>query len=481
MRCLALAQGSKDAGGRVSFVTACTNERLLKRLADEDFEIKRLKHSYPDSEDWAATQEVLSRSSGSWLVLDGYHFDSEYQKTIKSFGTPLLMIDDNAILPHYFADIVLNHNLHAANLRYSRERNTHVLSGPSYALLRREFQKWLDWERPTPERASKILITMGGADTENLTEKILHLLAKAKIGEIEVIVVIGPVYRYRNRIRKLLPDLPFRASVRTDVTDMTTLMAWADLAITGAGSTCWEALFMELPCILLILADNQREIAKSLDQDEFAIALDVIERNWEENLLHALERLRSDSLLRDNMSRRGRQAVDGFGVVRVLNYLNPPSLRLRPVSPDDCSLLWQWANDAQARAVSFHPNPIPWTSHTSWFESKLRDPYCLFFVGLNEAGSPIGQARFEVSANEAVISVSVAPESRRKGVGRDLIFLSSQKALRELGVSTIHAYVKVENQPSHQAFLKAGFVEKGTILVSGQKAWDLTLDRKYCT
>ena len=42
-------------------------------------------------------------------------------------------------------------------------------------------------------------------------------------------------------------------------------MAWADLAISGAGSTCWELACMGLPAVTLVLAENQRAIAEQLN------------------------------------------------------------------------------------------------------------------------------------------------------------------------------------------------------------------------
>ena len=47
---------------------------------------------------------------------------------------------------------------------------------------------------------------------------------------------------------------------------MPQLMAWADLAVSAAGTTCWELAFMGLPMLLVVLADNQRPNATCLDE-----------------------------------------------------------------------------------------------------------------------------------------------------------------------------------------------------------------------
>ncbi|HIE10725.1 MAG TPA: UDP-2,4-diacetamido-2,4,6-trideoxy-beta-L-altropyranose hydrolase, partial [Kiritimatiellae bacterium] len=108
MRCLALAQAWKAHGGKAVFVTACESDALRQCILDEGFQVVLLERPYPESGDWKQTSQILRRHPGTWVVLDGYHFDSGYHRRIKEAGHPLLVIDDMAHLDHYCADIVLN-------------------------------------------------------------------------------------------------------------------------------------------------------------------------------------------------------------------------------------------------------------------------------------------------------------------------------------------------------------------------------------
>jgi len=47
-------------------------------------------------------------------------------------------------------------------------------------LLRDEFSPWIGWKRAIPDRARKILITIGGSDPDNASEQILQSLALLK-------------------------------------------------------------------------------------------------------------------------------------------------------------------------------------------------------------------------------------------------------------------------------------------------------------
>lgn len=52
MRCLALGQAWKDAGGQVIFVTACQDDSLLQQLREEKFDIHLLAKPHPHPSDW---------------------------------------------------------------------------------------------------------------------------------------------------------------------------------------------------------------------------------------------------------------------------------------------------------------------------------------------------------------------------------------------------------------------------------------------
>ena len=89
-------------------------------------------------------------------------------------------------------------------------------------------------------------------------------------------------------------------------------------------------------------------------------------------------------------------------------------LELRRVNEGDADFLWHLANDPQVRAASFSADPISWETHVNWLKSKLNDPSCEFFIACNEEGAPVGQVRFDIKNQEAIISLSIKEEFRRK-------------------------------------------------------------------
>lgn len=321
MRCLALAQAWKDAGGKAAFITACRNEGLLGRLREEEFEVHLLSSSYPDPGDWEVTKNVLARHPDAWVVLDGYHFDETYQKRIKDAGNRLLVIDDMAHLKHYYADIVLNQNLHAEDLHYSCEPYTRLLLGTKYVLLRREFLAWRDWKREVSEVARRVLVTLGGSDPENYTLKVIQALQKVDISGLEAIVLIGASNPHADVLKKAVEQSRIPIRLIENAKNMPELMAWADVAISGSGSTCWELAFMGVPSLVLILAENQRLIAEGLDQAGAAVNLGWCTDVPIIQMAQALIQLLGALAIRSDMAQRGRELVDGGGSTRLIATL----------------------------------------------------------------------------------------------------------------------------------------------------------------
>jgi UDP-2,4-diacetamido-2,4,6-trideoxy-beta-L-altropyranose hydrolase len=467
MRCLALAQAWQDAGGQAIFALASGAEALLPRLASEGFETF-LQGGEPGSdEDIRATLELAHKKDVSWLVLDGYCFGARYQKRVKEAIPSLLFVDDNGHAEHYCADVVLNQNLHASEGMYrNRDSHTRLLMGSRYALLRREFRKWPQHERDIAPIATRLLVSLGGADPRNVTAKVIEGLKDIELS-FEARVVLGPVHPKRSTGSLTAPHGSRTITILRDNPDMPALMQWADMAIAAAGLTAWELCFAGVPSLLLAIAENQARTLDALEKCGAALRL----FGQDASLCQAVEQLAKDPAGRREIARRARALVDGQGAARVVSVLRGAWLELRRVEEQDRHLLWEWANDPQARTSSFSTTPIPWEEHVAWFSRKMADPECLMFIGMDGCGTPLGQVRIDLLPDrEAVMHVSIAAGERGCGLGQKLI-REGISAARSLAVARcIHAYIKPENARSVYAFEKAGFLYRGTKQIGAGQA-----------
>jgi spore coat polysaccharide biosynthesis predicted glycosyltransferase SpsG/GNAT superfamily N-acetyltransferase len=445
MRCLALAQSWKARDGEATFVSFCESAELRQRILSEGFRLVPVERTHPDPEDLVQIMDLLKNICNSkgtpWLVLDGYHFGPDYQRAVREAGHRLLVIDDY----------------------------NHLLFGPKYALLRSEFISWRNSVRGQYKRDRKILVTLGGADPDNLTLKVVRALLQTGYEDLDANIVVGPanpnikmLEREIENARQFGRTANFSMRLLRDA-NMPELMAGANLAVSAGGSTCWELCFLGVPILVIISAENQRASARGLHRTGAAVSL-----GWHEDvevgeLAEAIEKLISDPRKLESMSSQGMSFVDGQGSERILTLMewfvtaaDIEDIQFRKATREDSYQLWRLANDTKVRRNSFNPEPISYEQHLRWFEKKLESSSSIIYV-LDVSGVLLAQVRYDGKDETAEIDYAVIPGFRRKGLGTRILEITSENACRELGVSGVQGIVKKDNKASASSFLKAGF------------------------
>jgi UDP-2,4-diacetamido-2,4,6-trideoxy-beta-L-altropyranose hydrolase len=475
MRCLALAQAWQQARGNAIFVMAESTTSIEARLRIGNIKVERLCATPSSADDVTRTCDVARREQADWIVVDGYRFDSTYQKALRAAGMKVLFIDDNGEASPYSADLILNQNLHASEAMY-RARDPHVrlLLGSRYILLRREFAFWRARAFEIGPHARRVLVTMGGSDPNNVTEQILRMLLPEP--DLELTVVVGGSNPHLAGLEQLVEHGDRTIRLLKDVSDMPALMVWADLAVAGAGTTSWEMCMMGLPAALCVLAPNQEKIASELARLGAAVDLGYTDRVPSARTEATVRDLLGSQSKRAQMSERGREIVDGRGTERVLAFLwGHPTLRRTIES--DCRSFWQWANDPMAHAVSYARQPIPWDRHMEWFRARLTDPQTILYTAVSRSGDPMGMVRYQVDGTHAILSINLGAQFRGKGLGRRLLFLAMEELFHTSAVTAIDAFVRISNEPSVRLFEGAGFRSLGIETVHGDQAIHYVLDR----
>ncbi len=321
MRCIALAQALQDAGATPVFVMAASSS-LADRVASERIAVLRhdaLPGSLQDAElvlRWARKQHA------QWVVLDGYHFDAQYQRHLRQSGLRVLCVDDYSHLDAYDADLLLNQNLLAdgATMYSGKTGSARLLLGPEFVLLRREFMRLREWRRTVRVRATNVLITLGGADALNMTCKVLEALARIP-NALSVRVVVGSANQHVPLVERAAQMSPHDVTLLHGIRDMPQHMQWADIAVCAAGSTVWEILFLQLPVIVGVLAENQFGIAQVLGQRGLAVNVGWYTACGPMELTNHVQELLSSHAVRTRLARDGRALVDGQGAQRVAELM----------------------------------------------------------------------------------------------------------------------------------------------------------------
>ena len=325
MRCMALAQAWQKAGGRAIFALAAGSE-LEERIRSEGADFETIHATPGTREDAAQTAQLCAGLHADWLAIDGYHFPVEYRRSARTLPACLLLFDDDAQDERCDCDLALNPDPDAV-LRSPADCETVQLRGPQYALLRREF---LEHRRERPsirETARRILITLGGGDSHNVTQQVFDALERLHDLDLDVTVIVGASYPYVGQLAAALRPSRLKATLLQNVDNMPELMSRADLAISAGGGTCYELAFMQVPMFLLTMARNHEAAVAAFASAGAAFNVGWFSSLNPEGLADLLRRVVCDRELRAGFVEKAARLVDGNGVNRVIDTMHAISRR----------------------------------------------------------------------------------------------------------------------------------------------------------
>lgn len=223
------------------------------------------------------------------ITLDGYYFNTDYQKVIKEkCKSVLISIDDDQPF-HYVSDVVINHAGGVDEAQISKESYTRLFLGYDYLLLRKEFIKLLNAERKV-DGIHSVLICFGGADPDNFTGKMLDCL-KNEPNIHKIIIIIGASYTQTEKLKCSIAEhthVEIRSNL--DAGTLSGLMSSTDLAIVPSSTIGLEAFASKMILITGRTAENQNAIYNGLIKENSVIGIDNFNGLTCQNLLKNLNK-----------------------------------------------------------------------------------------------------------------------------------------------------------------------------------------------
>ncbi|WP_457252517.1 GNAT family N-acetyltransferase [Pedococcus sp. P5_B7] len=332
--------------------------------------------------------------------------------------------------------------------------------------------------------ALRVLVVMGGVDPTGAAPRVVDALAATGL-ELDVVVVANA---------QTGPQLSARAddwrhgtlTVTDPVPDLPTEMASADLVVTAAGTSVWELCAMARPMAVLAVVDNQVPGYLALLRAGAAVGLGTPSAVADvPSMAAALTAVLADDTARHDLASAAGRMVDGLGAWRLVSSLEdvvggarssrgPGEVEVRAATLADAELLWHWRNDPATRENSRSHEPVPLESHLAWLETSLARADRRLLVG-EVAGRPVGTVRWDhEAAGEWEVSITVAPDSRGRGVAAGLLAAGEAWLAREAtpmdppaspggpgdraGVAAYLAAVHTANAASRRLFLGSGYL-----------------------
>lgn len=345
MRCLTLAEALREHEAECRFICREYEGHLLEQISSRGFDVIRLpfytdfiepinfeyKKNIMQSSyvhlDWEvdALQTKACIDNGitiDWLIVDNYALDIRWERAVLPICKRLMVIDDLANRPHDC------HLLLDQNFYQDQDRRYHglvpkyckTLLGPSYALLRPEFEKARKELRSRNGVVKRILIFFGGSDLKNQTQLVLTALKIMNIQDISVDVVVGCANPNHLSIQKFCNQLPW-ATFHYNISNMAELIASADLGIGAGGTAMWERSYLGLPTITTVTAENQKyttEDFSKLNAIEYLGSADLLGEN---DYRSSISNLISNSERLQQMSYAGLDLMQTKKMSSIINEL----------------------------------------------------------------------------------------------------------------------------------------------------------------
>jgi len=304
MRCLTLADALTLKGADCQFICRAHEGNLIEFIRSKGYVAHALPIAHEASEGsnetgpdaptnpahshWLGTTQahdvevcapILGAQRPDWLIVDHYGLDIYWEHALAPYYHALMVIDDLADRRHA-CKLLLDQTFgrDAADYRPLVPRDCQLLCGSQYALLRPEFAalRAYSLQRRSSPALRELLITLGGVDKDNVTGLVLEALRMCPLpADCQITVVMGTTAPWLDDIRKQAQDMPWPTRLLVGVSDMAQLMADSDLAIGAAGATSWERCCMGLPTIMIVLAENQKLIARAMAVVRAAVVVDV--------------------------------------------------------------------------------------------------------------------------------------------------------------------------------------------------------------
>jgi spore coat polysaccharide biosynthesis predicted glycosyltransferase SpsG len=292
--------------------------RFLTR--GDEIAYKKLSERYPTTltGNNEGDYKTLNANRPAVIIIDRLDTETQNMRKLSSLCETLVTFDDCGE-GAYEADLTIN----VLYNRIKPKGHTKFYTDPSYAIINKRFA---EVKRQDSKDTSRILVTMGGADTLGHTPNVIKVLDEIP-ERFDIIAAIGPAFKHYNELEEATTKCRKPLDLRFNITDMWNLMAWADIAISAGGNTLFELASTGTPTIAICEETFEVETADRMQSFGTCISLGYQKKVDENQLNLSINKLLEDPSKRAEMSNIGRKLVDGRGSERASNLIQETLLK----------------------------------------------------------------------------------------------------------------------------------------------------------
>jgi len=260
-RFLIRVDGSKEIGlghvyNMLTFLNNLHDEEILivmnknRNLGSEKFKKFGYKIKFISNNN--NLKEIIDKFNPDVICNDLLNTTTKYMKNLKKFDCVLVNFEDLGE-GRKLADLVFN------PIYYAKNSNKNEFYGEKFACVREEFR--IQKRNRIRKNVKNIVITFGGTDPTNKTQKILEILKIMELKKPELIVILGLGYSKRIEIKKMVKEMnqmKFNIKIIEKSDNLSEYFKRCDFAITSNGRTVFEIAAMKIPMIAIAVNNRER-------------------------------------------------------------------------------------------------------------------------------------------------------------------------------------------------------------------------------
>ncbi len=225
-------------------------------------------------------------SSEVTVFLDGYFFDSVFQKRVREKCRMLVCMADT--INYFNSDAVIGYIIPKEQIKLSNE--TKYYCGLEWILLRQPFTEIA--KRKKKEEIKSITICLGGTDQFMLTEKVVDLINS------RFSLAVNVVSSFSHDRKKMIESKGCNVYSNLDAKSLCELFLNSDIVVASASTTAIESIAIGVPTIIGYYVDNQRLMYSYLVENAYAKGVGDLFSNQ-------LDKILNEAILNiDTISRR---------------------------------------------------------------------------------------------------------------------------------------------------------------------------------
>ena len=276
-------------------------------------------------------KNIVQEAQPKIIVVDVPPFpkrDAGFFKSIRA-GNCFVLNINSLNSGRFEADAIVEGGItHYPGMYGEIEKTKNFLLGPQYAILNEVFADFHSKTRKTRDTVKKVLLSFGGSDPSNLTSKSLEALLLIDFRNTFCVdIVLGANYKAKTEIKSMADESDLNIEIYNDVLPMkmAALMMEADIGIITGGLTLYEAASIGLP-VIVINTNHQDIVRGGLSATEFerrgyGLNLIISDTTGQEEIRNAFSMLFYNRELRAEVTKHGKELVDGEGIIRVANFI----------------------------------------------------------------------------------------------------------------------------------------------------------------